>query len=102
MATVGEDQPQALALFAQAQEAQNTLSQLSSDRKDPAVIKAARDAMLKLKEDYKTLTGHYPKLEIAKKEKPAAAAAAEGETISKRFSPHVSLMLQRAQAPREG
>lgn len=80
--SVAPDHPSAVALLAKAQNAQNALSQLSSEKKDQDSIKAAREAMLQLKEEYKTLTGHYPKLEIVKKEK---AAAADGEaTVSKR------------------
>ncbi len=83
-ATVAEDHPDALALLAKTQEAQNAVSQLSLEKKDQETIKAARKAMLDFKEQYKTLTGHYPKLEIVKKEKPAEATPAEGEVISKR------------------
>lgn len=108
MATVGEDHPEAKALLAKTQDAQNALSQLSVERKDQATIKAARDAMLQLKEAYKTLTGHFPKLELVKKEKPAAAegATADGEAISKRCLV-LSLVSgadtwQRAEASREG
>ncbi len=84
-ALVPDDHPDALALLGKAQAAQNTLSALSVEKKDADQVRAAREAMLALKEEYKKLTGHYPKLEIVKKEKGAEAPEEEGgEAMSKR------------------
>jgi pyruvate/2-oxoglutarate dehydrogenase complex dihydrolipoamide acyltransferase (E2) component len=90
---VGDDHPDAVALLAKVQAAQNQVSALAQDKSSSQeAVKAAREALLQLKEEYHKLTGHNPKLEIVKKDKPAAAPAAAatatagegGEAISKR------------------
>ena len=80
-ASVAEDHPDAVALLAKCQAAQDIVSQIASEKKD---TKAARDTFVALKSEYFTLTGQQAKLV---KESKAKAEVVDGaEVVSKKLA----------------